>query len=73
MFHRLLPSYQTIPCLCQRPAQSTGKMEHDMKIIFMTLLILSGLNIAAVSAQASTRVGDEPHARAYDHPGHVRR
>lgn len=30
-----------------------------MKIIFTTLLILSGLNNAAVSAQASTRVGDE--------------
>jgi len=46
-------------------------MEYEMKTIFMTLLILSGLNIAVVSAQASTGVGEEPHARAYDHPGHV--
>ena len=72
MFHRLLPSDQTTPCLCQRPPKkSTGQMEHEMKIFFMTLLTLSSLNIAAVSVQASTGVGDEPHARAYDHPGHV--
>lgn len=42
-----------------------------MKIVFTALLILSGLNSAAMRAEASTRVGDEPHARAYDHPGHV--
>ncbi|MCX7568252.1 plastocyanin/azurin family copper-binding protein [Sulfitobacter sp. F26169L] len=42
-----------------------------MKSFFMTLLTLSSLNMATVSAQASTRVGDEPHARAYDHLGHV--
>ena len=71
MFHRLLPSDQTIPCLCQRPPKSTRLMEYEMKTIFMTLLILSGLNIAVVSAQASTGVGEQPHARAYDHPGHV--
>lgn len=74
MFHRLLlPSDQTTPHLCQRPPpkKSTGQMEHEMKIFFMTLLTLSSLNIAAVSAQASTGVGEEPHARAYDHPGHV--
>ncbi|MGJ8596068.1 cupredoxin domain-containing protein [Sulfitobacter sp.] len=46
-------------------------MEHEMKIIFTALLILSGMSIAAMGVEASTGKGDEPHARAYDHPGHV--
>ena len=35
----------------------------------LTLLVV--LCLSMVGAQASTGAGEEPHARAYDHPGHV--
>jgi|TARA_R110002073_G_scaffold120512_1_gene262475 uncharacterized cupredoxin-like copper-binding protein len=35
----------------------------------LTLLIV--LCLSTVGAQASTGIGEEPHAQAYDHPGHV--
>lgn len=42
-----------------------------MNFGILTLSLLIGCNLIASGAQASTRVGDQPHAQSYDHPGHV--
>jgi uncharacterized cupredoxin-like copper-binding protein len=42
-----------------------------MKSLILTLILFLAFGLKAWPAEASTSLGDEPRARAYDHPGHV--
>lgn len=42
-----------------------------MKSLILTVLLVLALDLKAWSVEASTGPGEEPHARAYDHPGHI--
>lgn len=48
-----------------------GRWSKEMNPLIAILTFLIGIGFAIETAEANTGVGNRPHVKAYDHPGHV--